>query len=119
MSVETRRVDSTVTYPFGQSVRGLLLYDAHGYCSARVMRLDRPRFLSGDMQQGTVDEVKAAFAGYLAAAGTYEVDEQQGTITHHVECAVFPNWIDGEQTRFFEIAGNHLLLKSPPIVIGG
>jgi hypothetical protein len=31
----------------------------------------------------------------------------------------FPNWVGSEQTRHFEVTGVRLVLRTPPIAVGG
>jgi len=119
VSSEFRRSDGEVTYPMGRDTAGMLMYDANGHMSAQVMRSNRPAFASGDQLKGTPEEIKAAFEGCVAYYGTYEINEEEGTVTHHVEGCSFPNWVGTAQRRFFEFSGNRLMLSSAPIPMGG
>ena len=65
--------------------------------------------------RGTAQEIKTAFEGYIAYYGTYEVDEENGQITHHVEGSLFPNWIGDFQTRNYEFERDKLRLNTQPI----
>jgi hypothetical protein len=116
---EFRRSDGEVIYPYGEHAVGLLIYGQTGHMSAQVARRDRPPFVSGDWLDGTPDEIKAAFEGFLSYFGTYQVDEQQGTVVHHICASCFPNWAGRDQTRYFEFADDRLTLRTPPIVAGG
>jgi hypothetical protein len=78
---ETRRANGEVTYPLGRDFVGLLMYDPQGYCAVQIMRRDRLPFRSEDLQQGTSEEIKAAFEGYFAYYGTYEVNAEAGTVS--------------------------------------
>ncbi len=95
------------------------MYDIHGYMSGHVMRRDRMSFASGDPLQGSAEETRTAFQGYMAYCGTYDVNESKRTIAHILECSLFPNWGGTIQTRFFEFSGNRLLLTTPPLTLGG
>jgi hypothetical protein len=83
------------------------------------MSVERPKFLSGDLQGGTPDEIKAAFEGFISYFGTYSVNESDGTVTHHLEGCSFPNWIGVDLKRFFKFSGNRLTLSTPPTLIKG
>lgn len=111
--------DGTVIYPLGEKAVGILIYDSGGRFAAQLMRLDRPKFASGDMRGGTPEEIKAAVDGYVAYSGTYEVDDKKGTVVHHVEASLFPNWLGQDQIRFFEFSDDLLTLKTSPILSGG
>ena len=106
-------------YPLGPDADGILIYEANGYFSAQVMQRDRPNFTSGDMQNGTVDEISSAYKGYIAYYGDYVIDESEGIITHLVRGSLFPNFIGDDQTRYFKFSGNQLTLSTPPIAFGG
>ena len=75
----------------------------------------RPAFQSGNLLKGTAEEIKIAFEGYIAYYGTYEVDEANGQLTHHVDGSLFPNWIGDTQTRNYRFEGERLRLSTQPI----
>ena len=118
VSSEFRRSDDTIVYPYGDDAIGLLIYAATGQMAVQLLRAHRPLFAAGDPYRGTPEEIKAAFEGYIAYFGSYEVNEAEGVVTHHVHGASFPNWIGGDQQRFFAFAGNQLILSTPPILAG-
>ena len=117
-SSEFRRSDGNAIYPYGKDAVGLIIYGADELMSVRLMRSDRPAFASGDILKGTVEEIKAAFEGYLAYFGTYDVNEQDGTVTHHIQGSSFPNWVGQDQKRYFKFSDNRLTLSTPPIPAG-
>ncbi len=116
---EFRRLDGTSLYPYGPDASGTLYYDAAGNMAVQLMRADRPLFAAGDRQQGTPEEIRAAFDGYLAYFGRYEVDEAAKIVIHHIVGCSFPNWIGQPQKRFFAFASNQLTLSTPPLPVGG
>lgn len=118
ISLVGRSSKGEVYYPYGENLFGRLMYDAKGHMSVLLMRPDRPKFASGDMMKGTPDEIKAAFEGFDAYCGTYEVDAEKGTVTHHVQGSKFPNWVGTDQVRFFEVSGDQLRITAPPILAG-
>jgi len=120
VSCETRSLNGELAYPYGKDPFGMLMYDSGGKVFfALLMRRDRPKFVSDDPWRGTPEEIKAAFEGFNAYCGTYEVNEEKGTVTHHVEGSMFPNWVGMDQVRFFKCSGDQLLLSTPPIRLGG
>lgn len=86
VSYEQRKPGAAVTYPMGKDALGRLAYDADGRMAAQLTRRDRPKFSAGSRSAGTIEEVRAAFEGFLAYYGPYTIDEKQHTVTHHVEC---------------------------------
>ena len=119
VSFEVRRSDGVIMYPFGRDADGTLIYEAGGYFSVQLLERERPKFASGDMQNGTVDEISSAYKGYIGYYGTYAVDEAEGIVTHLVRGSLFPNWVGEDQRRYFKLSGSQLTLRSPPTPFGG
>ncbi|NNK84550.1 MAG: hypothetical protein HKO91_03235, partial [Desulfobacterales bacterium] len=46
---------------------------------------------------------------------TYELDIENGKVTHHVKGARFPNWEGTDQQRFFELSDDRLYITTAPI----
>lgn len=119
VSATYRRPNGETIDYLGASPRGAVMYDARGNMSIHLMRLDRPRFATDDRTSSTPAEAKAALDGYLGYFGTYSVNEEKQTVTHHIQGATFPNWVGVDQTRSFEITGNTLTLRTPTLMIRG
>ena len=120
VSVEERRPNGEVVEPrYGARPIGYIMYDATGHVAVQIMKPGRPRFASNDAEQATQAEAKSAFEGYGAYFGTYEVNEAEGYVVHHVEGSVFPNYVGTDQKRFFELSGDQLVLKPPTRQVGG
>jgi hypothetical protein len=92
------------------------MYGADGTMTAVLMRAGRPKFASGDVLAGTPEEIRAAFEGFDAYCGTFTIDENVSTVTHHVEASRFPNWEGSDQVRYFELLDNKLRISTPPIL---
>ena len=107
--------DGRITYPYGEHAEGQLMYNDHGSFSGQIAGSGRPVFESGNLLKGTPEEIKKAFEGYIAYYGTYEVDENNSQIPHHVENGLFPNWVGNNQTRTYEFEGKNLRLNTQPI----
>ncbi len=118
VSSEFRTSSGKVIYPLGEDAVGQAIFTESCYMSGQLMRQGRPSFASGDQASGTPEEVKAALQGYVAYYGQCEVDTERQTLTTHVEGSMYPNWVGGEQLRFYELSGNELVLKTPPISFG-
>jgi Lipocalin-like domain len=84
-----------------------------------LMRPDRPKFASNNLVEATPEEIKAGFEGYMGYCGSYEVNERERFIIHHLQLSWFPNWVETDQKRYFEFTGNRLTLKSPPVTFLG
>lgn len=116
ISCENRANDGTVTRPYDT---GLIVYDAKGNMAAQVANAQRPRFTKNDQLLGTPSEIKTAFEGYVAYFGTYDFDMEKATVFHHVKTSMFPNFIGTDQIRYFELAGNRMILRTTPLNLGG
>jgi Lipocalin-like domain len=62
----------------------------------------------------TPDEAEALIRSMLAYAGTYTLDTQAKTITHHVEISWDQSRAGTDQVRTYKLEGNHLTLTTPP-----
>jgi len=93
--------------------------DAHFQRILKVLKyplfFGRLKFFSGDPLGGTLEEIKEAFEGFYAYCGTYEVNAEKRTVTHHLKASGFPNWEGTDQLRYFEFSGTRLILKTEPI----
>ena len=110
-----RQSDGEVKHPFGKRSVGQLMYDSIGNMSVVIMRPERPRSSINDKFQATTGEIKSAFEGFEAYFGAYEIDDEKEVVIHHIEGSSFPNWEGTAQTRFVELSGNQLTLKTPPL----
>jgi hypothetical protein len=100
------------THPFGLRPQGFLIYTADGFVSAQLMRPGRSAFHSSDWHHGTPEEYQESGSGYIAYCGTYEVDEENATVTHIPSVSLLPNLIDGRQCRSIELHGDRLTLRA-------
>ena len=118
LSSEFRTSNGDVIYPLGEDALGQAIFTESGYMSGQLMRQNRPLFASGDQASGTDDEIKAALQGYIAYYGSCEVDVDNKTVTTLVEGSLFPNWVGGQQLRYYELTDDRLILKTPAISYG-
>ncbi len=119
VSAEFYVTGGETSFPLGEDPQGLLIYDACGNMAAQLMRPGRPPLASGDQRTGTTEEIREAFEGYVAYFGSFTVDPQAETVTHRVTASLLPNWIGEPQVRYYEISGDTLVLRTPPIQSGG
>lgn len=108
--------DGRVTYPYGRSPVGYLIYTDTGHMAVNFMSANRRRFASEVRTEGTPEEERSAKKSYQAYSGRYEV--RGNTIVHHVEVSLFPNWVGREQERFYELDGDRLCLSTEPLPSG-
>jgi hypothetical protein len=120
VSTEFRAEDGTIAEsPYGPEPQGLLMYDAHGSMAAQLAQKGRTPFAIADRMAGTSEEIKAAFESYQAYYGRYSIDEREHVVTHTVTQSLLPNWVGTEQRRQYKFKDGKLILRTPPILIGG
>ncbi|MGA8613022.1 MAG: lipocalin-like domain-containing protein [Xanthobacteraceae bacterium] len=91
----------------GSTPKGIIIYDAHGHMACQVAP-DREITKTGATPTG--EEAKAALDGHIAYFGTYSVDEQARTVTHHRQGSVQPG-DKGDVVRGYEFVGDRLILR--------
>jgi lipocalin-like protein len=86
--------------------RGTIVYTQDGHMSVQIM-------LPGtDDARRVTNPVKYDQGGYEAYYGTYEIDEQAHTVTHHVEGALVRALVGKNLTRVYRFEDRQLILKS-------
>jgi Lipocalin-like domain len=97
---------------------GLLFYDGTGHMAAQIMPDRARRRFTGPVSpifagpQPTADEALDAVKGYAAYFGTYTVDEQSRTVTHHRLANLNPGAL-GDFVRRYEFAGDDRMTLIP------
>jgi hypothetical protein len=81
----------------GPNPIGYIMYDRSGHMSVQFMSTTR-----------TADTPVSS--GYTAYFGTYTIDEQEKSVTHHVEGSVSLTGAGGNPKRFVELNGDDLKL---------
>lgn len=101
-----------VSYPYGEHPKGYIAYDPTGHLHVQLMRTPAtPPFTAGDDSKGTDQEVRAAYDGYVAYFGTYQVDEAQSKVIHRVEGSLMPSYTGTDQPRPIKIVGDELIIE--------
>ena len=119
IACEGRADDGAVLLPYSDKPQGMLTYCADGTMMAMLMKPDRPLFGSNDPLEGSSEEIRAAFEGFCAYCGRFVFDPRACTVTHHLEQALFPNWIGTQQVRFVSMLDGQLSLSTPPVLASG
>ena len=115
LSYETTETGTRRGRPYGNAV-GRLSYDDKGNMSGQVMRPDRAKVGIGE---GNAQQVRAAYLGYIAYFGTYEVASDGESVVHHVHGALNPAWVGGDQVRRMRFDGERLVLSADVRKSGG
>jgi len=96
VSLETRRADGGVSWPFGRYVTGMFTFDRA--CNYSVQ-------LFGESK--------------MAMFGTYVVDDAQQTFTLTPAAALDPAMVGTEVLRHVDLSGEHAVFNTPAQVIDG
>jgi hypothetical protein len=91
---------------------GYLVYTESGRVCVVVGNPERTRWASP--QAPSDKELRNSFDGFLAYAGTYEVNEAERYVVHHVEVDQVPNFTGTDRKRFCSLSGNRLTLRAAP-----
>jgi catechol 1,2-dioxygenase len=113
----TRKLgDGRVDYPYGEAPVGRITYDKAGRMSAQLMRTGRrstvPSGVSLIAGKAGCDEIREAVDGYISYFGTYDVDEANATVIHHVQSCLVPSWVGTDLKRAYRFDGNRLRLTA-------
>ena len=108
VSYETDELEGRRGKPYGDAV-GRLDYDDNGNMSGQVMRPGRARV---ELGEGNAQQVRAAYLGYIAYFGTYEVAADGSSVTHHVVGSLNPAWVGGQQVRKMRFEDDRLILSA-------
>ena len=110
-------VTGEVRYPWGTKPVGRLAYDDAGRVFAQLMNPGR-RSIGGMANRGAAAAIETASAedmremltGFNAYFGTFDVDEPDRTVIHHLQSALIPSWVGSDQRRKYEFSGSNQLI---------
>ena len=90
---------------------GYIMYDAAGYMGVVIQPPGRPVW-AGDEPAG--EEAVGQLGTYTSYFGTFTVNADEGYVTHHLLGNVRPPDAANTNQRFYEFAGDELILMPPP-----
>lgn len=118
VSRQSRKVNGEVESDAGLSATplGILIYDKSGHVAAQLSRRDRTLAIFPEECQAAINtkgtpDTAQTILGYDAYFGTYKINENDGTVTHHLEAALFPGDIGKDIERHFTISGDELTIR--------
>lgn len=82
--------------------KGMLVYTRDGRMSVQLMFPESESALSNDYVKD----------GYEASFGSYDVNEESHTLTHHVEGSITHKLVGKDLTRMFQFIDGRLIIKS-------
>lgn len=111
--------DGSRIHLYGDDPQGTLNFDATGHYSLQIMSKVRPKFAANDKSKGTPEEYRASVVGTQCHFGTYTINEQDHSITMHVEHAIYANWEGADLKWPYTVDGEHATFIVPHPSIGG
>lgn len=111
VSLDAVRPNGEVVREWGSNPTGYLTYDASGFVSVQIVRDPRPATSS---RESTSDERREAFDTYYAYFGTFEINDEEGVVIHHIEGSPRPYEVGTDLKRSFKLTGNRLELSTAP-----
>jgi len=111
VSLEAVRPNGEVVLEWGAKPTGYLSYGADGFVSVQLVRDPRAATKSRELSS---EERKEAFDTYYAYYGTFEVNEKEGFVTHHIKGSLRPYELGTSLKRFFKLSGGRLDLSTAP-----
>jgi Lipocalin-like domain len=106
--------DGTQTEDYGKTPLGIAIFTASGHYAVEIFKSERLKFASNDKFKGTPDEYKDVSIAMSCHFGTYEANQEKGTITLKVESASFPNIVGSTRVSSFTLTGDELTWRVPP-----
>ena len=82
--------------------QGMLVYTSDGHMSVQLMLPEAESGVSNDYVRN----------GYEASFGSYDVNEQAHTVTHHVQGSVTRGLVGKDLPRSFHFDGSYLIVQS-------
>ena len=115
VGIETIRPSGEIIYPFyGKHPQGLILYDRSGWMSVQIASDPAPAVPAVDSREGftaaSVAEKAKAAEGYYAYEGTWTLDVENSTVTHHIKQSLVPGERGADFLRHLSVEGDRLTL---------
>ncbi|GAA4137031.1 hypothetical protein GCM10022216_12700 [Sphingobacterium kyonggiense] len=107
-------------FPMGKSPKGSLIYGPDGHMSVQISSSERCNFSSNDRYLANDEELISCVKGFIAFAGSYQIDNSTATVQYSIHTSSYPNWEGQMQERKIDFEGDILYLKSTePILSNG
>jgi hypothetical protein len=95
---------------------GYIMYDITGHVCVVLANPDRPAWQNP--KSPTDAEAHSALSGLVAYCGTYETNEQQHYVIHHIEADKDPAIVGTDRRRIATVTGNRLMLRPVDLPAG-
>ena len=111
-----RRTADGEELPANQWRAGYIIYTPTGHMAVHLARPDRQPYADGTP---TPEEADAALGSYASYFGPFTIHADEGYVLHHRVGNTSPTGAGTDAQRFYEFAGNQLILKPPPAMVDG
>lgn len=112
LAFEDQDEEGNKIYPFGKDAKGFIVYHPDGYVSAQLMKQGRTPYESGDLLNGTLEEMAEAANGFLAYVGRFDVIEEEGKLIHYMDVCLNPTLLGKQLPRLATIEGDILTIHN-------
>lgn len=116
---QVKAPDGKISFPFGQSPKGMLVFTPDGRFMQIHVASDVPKIKSNNRLTGTPEEYAEIMRRSISVFGTYTIDDAKKTVTYHVVSSSFPNWQGESQTRTIDKLTADEFINTNPNVAGG
>jgi Lipocalin-like domain len=82
--------------------KGMLIYTSDGHMSVQLMFPQSESAISNDYVRN----------GYEASFGSYDVNEETHTVTHHPQGSITQGLVGKDLPRVYQFSAGHLIIKS-------
>jgi hypothetical protein len=121
VSLQDHRPNGDLLDWMGKNPTGQLIYSPNGRMTIQIMRDPRPTAAAAMwtsdghdlIPSAPVNEIRNAYSGYYAYFGTWDVDKQAQTVTHHVRASLRSGEVESDYIRPYELSGEQLLFRYP------
>lgn len=100
------------TYPLGKDCIAYLIYTEDGHVSAQMSATGRKPYSSGDLHEGSLEEMAEAAHTYMAYCGTYTLILEESKVIHNIKISMNPCWENQSQERILDYDGKYLSITA-------
>jgi hypothetical protein len=108
VAADVKHADGSQTHDYGANPEGSLMVDDDGRYALQIFKAERTTFPMADKSKGTASDYQSAVMGSSTHYGTISVDQNDMTLTFHIQDSSFPDWKGQSQKRRFTLTGSEL-----------
>lgn len=114
VSYQSETNTGEINYPLGDDAEGVIIFTPDNRLSVHIMAADREAEVAEEVlaTYNTEAEKDMARLGYHSYSGPFDLNEDEATLTTHVELSLIPSYVGSDQTRSAKIDGDTLHLSN-------